>query len=55
MRDFLSMGGYAFWVWSAFGLTLVVLLANVIGADRRYHNTLRRLRLRTNRAGSMGK
>ncbi|CAG0944932.1 hypothetical protein GPROT2_02935 [Gammaproteobacteria bacterium] len=55
MSDFLDMGGYALWVWSAFGLTLVVLLANIIGADRRYHSTLRRLRLRANRPGSLQK
>ncbi|MFO1355643.1 MAG: heme exporter protein CcmD [Gammaproteobacteria bacterium] len=53
MRDFLGMGGYALWVWSAFGLAAVVLVANVIGADRRYRNTRRRLRLRMNRAGSL--
>lgn len=26
MREFLAMGGYAAYVWSAFGLTLAVLL-----------------------------
>jgi heme exporter protein D len=28
--EFLNMGGYAFYVWSAYGITLVVLLANLI-------------------------
>lgn len=53
MREFLRMGGYALWVWGAFGLAAVVLAANVIGADRRYRGTLRRLRLRMGRTGSL--
>lgn len=28
--EFFSMGGYAFYVWSSYGLTLVILLANII-------------------------
>ena len=35
LREFLYMGGYAEYVWSAFGLTLVVLLGNVWLARRR--------------------
>lgn len=27
MKDFLAMGGYAFYVWSSFGLTFVVMAA----------------------------
>jgi heme exporter protein D len=30
VREFFHMGGYAFYVWSAYGVTFVVLLANVI-------------------------
>ena len=30
MAEFLSMGGYAFYVWSAYGLTALVLLANAL-------------------------
>ncbi len=29
--EFLDMGGYAFYVWSSYGLTLVILAINVIG------------------------
>lgn len=36
MREFLQMGGYAFYVWSSFGLTTVVLIANWWLAKRRY-------------------
>jgi heme exporter protein D len=44
MGDFLAMGGYAEWVWSAFGLTLIVLVGNVIAAGRRYRKAIERLR-----------
>ncbi|MDX1432524.1 MAG: heme exporter protein CcmD [Gammaproteobacteria bacterium] len=30
LREFLHMGGYGFYVWSAYGVTLVVLVANVL-------------------------
>jgi heme exporter protein D len=30
MREFLQMGGYGFYVWSAYGVTFVILVANVI-------------------------
>lgn len=28
--EFLAMGGYGFYVWTAYGITLVVLLLNII-------------------------
>ena len=43
MREFLSMGGYAPYVWSAYGVTLVVLVYNVWAAYRHHANTLARL------------
>jgi heme exporter protein D len=30
LGEFLSMGGYAFYVWTSYGVTLCVLLANII-------------------------
>ena len=30
VQEFFAMGGYAFYVWPAYGLTLIVLLANII-------------------------
>ncbi len=30
LREFFQMGGYAFYVWSAYGVTAIVLAANVI-------------------------
>ena len=34
MTDFLQMGGYAPYVWSAYGITLAVLLLNIWSARR---------------------
>ena len=30
LGEFLSMGGYAFYVWTSYGVTFCVLLANII-------------------------
>jgi len=30
VQEFFAMGGYALYVWTSYGLTLVVLLANII-------------------------
>lgn len=30
MSEFLYMGGYAFYVWSAYAVTVAVLVANVV-------------------------
>jgi heme exporter protein D len=30
LREFFHMGGYAFYVWSAYGVALIVLVANVV-------------------------
>jgi heme exporter protein CcmD len=45
MLAFLAMGGYAKWVWSAFGFTVLVLLFNVVSARARYRRITRELRI----------
>jgi heme exporter protein D len=30
MSEFFHMGGYAFYVWTSYGLALIVLVANII-------------------------
>jgi heme exporter protein D len=30
MADFFHMGGYAFYVWTSYGLVLLVLVANLV-------------------------
>ncbi len=34
LNEFLHMGGYAFYVWTSYGIALVVLLANMIAPLR---------------------
>ena len=43
--EYLAMGGYAAYVWPAFGLTLIVLIHNVRSA-RRHHAAAREQALR---------
>jgi len=47
MSEFLSMGGYAAFVWPAYGLTLIVLVGNVLLPRRRHRRILRQLRAGT--------
>ena len=42
--EFLAMGGYAAYVWTAYGITLLVLVLNVAAARRRLRGALRRAR-----------
>ena len=42
--DFFAMGGYAGYVWGAYGFATVVLLANILSAARRKKSVLRMLR-----------
>ena len=30
MKDFLYMGGYAFYVWTSYAIALIVLVANLV-------------------------
>jgi len=42
--EFFAMGGYAGYVWGAYGFAAVVLLANIVAARRRKKLVLRMLR-----------
>jgi heme exporter protein D len=42
--EFLHMGGYAAYVWSAYGITLLVLVLNVWSAYRRNTMALERVK-----------
>ena len=48
--EFLAMGGYAFYVWTSYGLTLVVLLANIIVPIWQRKQLLRSLSLKQQRS-----
>ncbi len=43
MTEFLEMGGYSKYVWSAFGLTLAVLVANIVVAQQQFRSVRTRL------------
>lgn len=51
MSEFFYMGGYAFYVWSSYGLTAIIMIANVIFAYRRLSILKHRLRRRFGFAG----
>ena len=44
LSEFLHMGGYAFFVWTSYGLGAVLLAANLWFAVRRDRQVRRRLR-----------
>ena len=53
MSGFFAMGGYAFWVWSAYALTVVIMVANVLAARSRFSRCLiqmRRMKERSSRS-----
>lgn len=43
LTDFFSQGGYAFYVWTSYGLTLVLLVAEIVHLRRRHRTILARL------------
>ena len=48
--EFLAMGGYGFYVWTAYGICFVVLLLNVIVPMIQKKQFLRELALKQKRA-----
>lgn len=46
LTDFLSMGGYAVYVWSSYGIGMVVLALNIILPKMNERKTIRRLQKR---------
>ena len=41
MSEFLAMGGYAFYVWSAFGLTALVIIIAIFEPFIHHQNALK--------------
>jgi heme exporter protein D len=50
-ENFLAMGGYAFYVWGSYLVTLVFMIVEIVLLARRKRNALQRLRVQT-REGS---
>jgi len=53
MSEFLHMGGYAAYVWSSYGIALLVLLANLIAPVMSRRKLLLQLAQREQRARRM--
>lgn len=49
MSDFLSMGGYGFYVWSSYGLFAAMLVWDLLAPRLRERATLRQLALKQRR------
>jgi len=50
MKEFFHMGGYGFYVWTSYGLALLVLLANLLSPILLKKKLLRELARREQRA-----
>ena len=46
MQEFLHMGGHGFYVWSSFGITAVVMIANVLASIRQARRVREEIRAR---------
>ena len=44
MKEFFAMGGYAAYVWTAYGISAAVIGFNVWAAERRYRRALQTIR-----------
>ncbi|WP_031432354.1 heme exporter protein CcmD [Methylomarinum vadi] len=51
-QEFFAMGGYAFYVWTSYGICLVVLLANLVVPLWQRKQLLRQLALKQKRSQS---
>ena len=51
MSEFLSMGGYAVYVWPSYGLAAILLWLNWYLPTRQHQQLLRQLRRRRNDKG----
>jgi|LakMenE01Jun11ns_1017448.scaffolds.fasta_scaffold8869687_2 heme exporter protein D len=50
LENFFAMGGYAFYVWTSYGLTFAVLLFNLLAPIVQRKQLLRQLALKQKRA-----
>jgi len=47
MTEFFAMGGYAFYVWSAYGITALALVVELLSIRSRRHRALVEARVAT--------
>ncbi len=53
MKEFFHMGGYGFYVWTSYGIALLILLANLLSPILLKKKLLRELARREQRAGRL--
>ena len=53
MKEYFSMGGYGFYVWSSYAISLIAMVATVWFARKRHREQLARIarRIRREQAG----
>jgi heme exporter protein D len=54
LSEFLTMGGYAFYVWTSFGVTALCLMVEVAAVRRRYRLGFQAVRARQESAKEPG-
>jgi len=53
-QEFIAMGGYGVYVWSAYGLSAALLIANLLAALRRERRVLREIARELSRPSTVG-
>ncbi|MFK8068189.1 MAG: heme exporter protein CcmD [Gammaproteobacteria bacterium] len=53
MAEFFNMGGYAFYVWLSYGLTAIILIANIVMPMLHDRQIKRELLMRIDREKNM--
>ena len=53
LAEFLHMGGYAFYVWTSYGITLVVMIVNLVKPIMYRRQLIAKLARRQQRAGRL--
>ena len=53
LAEFLDMGGYGFYVWTSYGIALVILVANIVAPLKLRRKLLADLARRERRARKM--
>lgn len=54
MKEFFAMGGYAFYVWTSYGIAAIAFIATVVVARHRHRDQIARIirRIKREQAGN---
>lgn len=53
LTEFISMGGYGFYVWASFGMTVLLIVIEVIYLKRQHATNIQRIRRLNNISNGM--